>query len=95
MRLDAVDLRTQGSGARAPWELDVLEELVFLEQAVELTLAQKVVLPTVPLARPAFARRRGHRELEDVGHPSKQDLFECPLAGTGRAGDDDNQRVTC
>ena len=94
MRLDSVDLRPQSAGARAPGQVDVLEELVVLDTALEDLGADEPVLAPVLLARPLVAGRCGHCQFQ-LGHSLKQQLLECSLAGAGGAGDHYDQRVTC
>src|SRR5207249_2541610 len=91
--LDAIDLRAQRAGPGAPREVDVLEELPVLDEPLEFLGRDEPVLPSVLLARPLLARRRGDGQLE-LRHRLEQDLLQRSFAGTGGASDDNDQRLS-
>src|SRR5262249_38823135 len=89
-RADPGDLRPQRPGALSPFEVDVLEELARFEPPLELLARDEVVVASFLLALAALARRRRDGELE-LGDARKDGAFECSLAGTRRAGYDDDR----
>jgi hypothetical protein len=65
----------------------VLDERSLAKQAIELGVAQEVVVDPVPLTCPGRPRGRRHRQL-DLGHPTTQTADHRPLADPGGPGDD-------
>ena len=62
----------------------VLHELAGGHAAIEVVLAEEVVVDPVHLARPRVARGRRDRQLEP-GNPLQEPLYERSLADAGRA----------
>jgi hypothetical protein len=69
--------------------LDVLQEGAVGDPALELGVAEEVVVDPVPLTRPAPARGRGDRDLEPR-EAGKDALDERALPRTRRSRDDDD-----
>ena len=67
----------------------MLEERPLLDPRHELALAEEVVLDAVGLARAPRPRRRRDGDLEHRD-PLHEGLDQRPLAGAGRAGDDEH-----
>src|SRR4029077_17987271 len=72
---------------------DVREDSPVLGEPLELLGRDEPVLPSVHLSGSLISRRRRYRELE-LRHRLAQGLLERALAGTRRAGDDDDQRLS-
>ena len=68
----------------------VLEELAGLYTAVEIGLAEEVVVDPVDLARAGLAGGRGNGQLE-AGNPLQEPLYERSLANARRPRDDQDR----
>src|SRR4029450_4515330 len=91
--LDARDLGAQRSGALAPGELDVFEEVSRPELLGGLLFREEPVLAAVLPALPALPGRRrdGEREIRDL---DEQRFFQGPFPRTRGAGYDEKRRTT-
>ena len=70
--------------------LGVFQERVFLQQLFKTAVVGKIIVDAVFFARTRLARRHGNR-IVDIGKMLPQCVAYRPLAGAGRAGDDDKQ----
>jgi hypothetical protein len=68
----------------------VLQKLARLHPAIEVRLAEEVVVHPVHLARPGLPGRGGDRQLE-AGNPLQEPLYERSLPDAGGPRDDDDR----
>ena len=98
----ALHVDLEDDSARRPLELapqrpvavarvhGVLQELAGLDAAVEVRLAEEVVVHPVDLARAGLAGGRGNGQLE-AGNPLQEPLYERPLADARGPRDDQDR----